>query len=135
MTSSIENTRPLTLLRRALALDAVITAGNGAIYLVASGPVERLLGVPSGLLIGLGAFLVGYGLAVGYLATRSVPRPSAVQAVIVANVGWAIASLGVLVSGWLDLTTAGVAWVPAQAAVVAAFAALQGVALLRWRSH
>ncbi|MFW6204429.1 MAG: hypothetical protein ACOC96_05610 [Actinomycetota bacterium] len=133
MTTSIERTRPLTLLRRVLGADAVVTAGNGVIYLVAAGPVERLLGVPSGLLVGLGAFLVAYGIAVGYLATRQSPAPSAVQAVIVANSGWVVASLAVLASGALDLTTAGAVWIPAQAAVVAGFAALQAVGLRRLR--
>jgi hypothetical protein len=122
--------RGLARLRRVLALDAVVTAGNGLIYLLAAGPVGRLLGVPSELLIGLGAFLTLYGLAVGYLALRPVPPGSGVRAVIAANVAWVVASLGALLF-WLDPTVAGTVWIPAQALVVAAFAALQAMALRR----
>jgi hypothetical protein len=122
--------RGLVLLHRVLALDAVVTAGNGLIYLLAAGPVGRLLGVPSELLIGLGAFLTLYGLAVGYLALRPVPPGGGVRAVIAANVAWVVASLGALLF-WLDPTVAGMVWISAQALVVAAFAALQVVALRR----
>lgn len=124
-----------TLLRRVLAADAIVTTGNGLVYLVASVPVGRFLGLPSDLLVGLGIFLIGYGLAVGYLAARTVPASRGVTAVIAANAAWAVASLAVLLSGWLDPTIAGVVWIPAQAAVVAGFAALQGVGLRRLRGR
>ncbi|MFE0425365.1 hypothetical protein ACFW15_23700, partial [Streptomyces sp. NPDC058953] len=45
------------ILRRFLALDAVVTGVNGLVYVAASGPVGRLLGVDSGVLFGLGVFL------------------------------------------------------------------------------
>jgi hypothetical protein len=51
---------PHTMLRRFLALDAAVTGVNGLVYLLAAGPVGRFLGVGSGLLAGLGAFLVAY---------------------------------------------------------------------------
>ena len=120
-----------TLLRRVLALDAVVTTANGLIYLVASGPVGRLLGVPSDLLLGLGVFLVLYGAAVGLLASRPVPPSAWVEAVIVANAGWVLASMAALLFGWLSPTTAGAVWIPAQALVVAGLAVLQAVALSR----
>src|SRR5690625_1760606 len=47
----------LTDLRFALTLDAVVTGANGAAYLVAAGALDDLLGVPTGLLRGIGAFL------------------------------------------------------------------------------
>lgn len=126
-------TSGLVLLRRALALDAVVTAGNGLIYLLASGPIGRLLGVPSDLLLGLGVFLTVYGLVVGYVALRPVPPGSAVRAVIVGNTAWVVASFGVLLSGRLDPSVAGTVWIPAQAVAVAGFAVLQAVALGRLR--
>lgn len=124
----------LVLLRRVLAVDAVVTTGNGLIYLIAAGPVGRLLGVPSDLLLGLGVFLTLYGLVVGYLAMRPVPPGGGVRAVIVGNSAWAVASIGVLLSGWLDPSLAGTVWIPAQAAVVAGLAGLQAVALRRLRN-
>ncbi len=48
--------------------------------------------------------------------------------VIEANVAWSLASLAALVL-WLEPDAPGALWIPAQAAVVAAFAALQYRAL------
>ncbi|MPY55216.1 hypothetical protein [Streptomyces acidicola] len=121
-------------LRRFLALDAAVTGVNGLAYLVASGPIGRLLGVGSGLLLGLGAFLVLYGAGVGYLAGRSRPAVPLVQAVIEANVLWAILSV-VALTVWLDEpSTAGWIWVPMQAGTVGGFAVLQYMALRRVRA-
>ncbi|MEU6523482.1 hypothetical protein ABZ892_11730 [Streptomyces sp. NPDC046924] len=41
---------PQTMLRRFLALDAVVTGANGLVYLIDSKPVGSLLGIGSGLL-------------------------------------------------------------------------------------
>ncbi|WP_229868059.1 hypothetical protein, partial [Streptomyces chryseus] len=78
-------TDPRTMLRRFLALDAVVTTGNGLVYVVASGPVGRLLGVGSGLLLGLGVLLVVFGAGVGHLASRPEPPALLVTAVIEVN--------------------------------------------------
>ena len=119
----------LGLLRGVLAADAAATTVIGLVYLVASGPVGRLLGIPAGVLVGAGAFLVVYGLAVGYLASRPVPSAGLVRAVITANAAWVVMSMVVLVSGRFDLTVAGNLWILAQAVVVAAFAVLQAIGL------
>ncbi|MET9517508.1 hypothetical protein [Streptomyces sp. NPDC002994] len=121
-------TDPQTMLRRFLALDAVVTTTNGLVYVAASGPVGRLLGVGSGLLLELGVFLVLFGAGVGYLASRRQPAAFPVKAVIEANLAWAVASLAALVL-WFSPTTAGTFWIPVQAATVAGFAGLQHLAL------
>jgi 4-amino-4-deoxy-L-arabinose transferase-like glycosyltransferase len=130
-TPAIKVSSGSTFLRRVLALDAAVTAGNGLIYLVAAGPVGRLLDVQPDLLTGLGIFLVAYGAAVGYLAARPVPPSGWVRVVIGANVAWVAASLCAMLFGWLDPSTAGKVWIPLQAAVVAGFAALQAAGLNR----
>ncbi|MER5939832.1 hypothetical protein ABT121_21195 [Streptomyces sp. NPDC001928] len=119
---------PQTLLRRFLALDAVVTGANGLAYLVASGPLGRLLGVDSGLLLALGGILVAYAAAVGALASR--PRPAAlpVRAVIEANLAWAGLSL-VALTVWLSPSATGAVWTVLQALVVAGFAIVQLIAL------
>jgi hypothetical protein len=122
------STEPVTLLRRFLALDAVVTTANGLAYLAASGPLGRLLGVGSGLLLGVGAFLVVFGAGVGSLAARRRPAALAVTWVIEANLAWAVASL-VALFVWFDAGPAGLVWIPAQAMTVAGFAALQHMAL------
>ncbi|MBT2487340.1 hypothetical protein J7E96_02050 [Streptomyces sp. ISL-96] len=121
-------TDPQTMLRRFLALDAVVTTTNGLVYVAASGPVGRLLGVGSGLLLELGLLLVVFGAGVGYLASRREPAALPVKAVIEVNLAWAVASLAALVL-WFSPTTAGTFWIPMQAATVAGFAGLQHLAL------
>ncbi|MFJ5260379.1 hypothetical protein ACIQAC_07865 [Streptomyces sp. NPDC088387] len=119
---------PHVMLRRFLALDAAVTGANGLAYLAVSGPLGRLLGVDSGLLLVLGAVLTVYGVAVGLLASR--PRPAAlpVRAVVETNLAWTVLSLLAPLL-WLSPTTAGAVWTVLQALVVAGFAAVQWAAL------
>lgn len=119
---------PQTVLRRFLALDAVVTGANGLAYLVASGPLGRLLGIDSALLLALGAFLAVYAAAVGLLASCVRPAAFPVRAVIEANLAWSVLSC-VALAMWLSPTTAGAVWTVLQALTVAGFAALQYVAL------
>ncbi|GAA0657870.1 hypothetical protein GCM10010193_05660 [Kitasatospora atroaurantiaca] len=121
-------TAPLTYLRRFLALDAVVTGGNGLAYLALSGPLGRLLGIDRMLLLDIGAFLLLFGAGVGVLATRRQPPVPAVKAVIEANLIWPVLSI-VALEALLSPTTAGLVWIPMQAATVAGFAALQFSAL------
>ncbi|AYA16975.1 hypothetical protein DCW30_18155 [Streptomyces alfalfae] len=114
--------RPLRLF---LGLDAVVTAGNGLIYLVAAGPVGDLLDMDAGFLRGIGVFLTVYGLLVGLLARQDVPSAAATKIVIEANLLWAVASIATAVFGWFDPNTIGTVWIPMQALVVGAFAVLQ----------
>lgn len=133
MSVTTGNTRSLTLLRRVLGLDSVVTAGNGLIYLVAFGPVSRLLEVPAALLVVAGIALVAYGAVVGYIATRPEPEPGAVQGVIVINSGWVLASVAAVALSWLEPSTVGIGWILIQATAVAGLAATQAVLLRRWR--
>jgi hypothetical protein len=119
---------PRLMLRRFLALDAAVTGANALAYLALSGPLGRLLGAGSGLLLALGAFLAVFAGCVGLLATRPRPPVLAVRAVVEANLAWAAVSLAALVL-WLTPTTAGAVWAVLQAAVVAGFALLQYSAL------
>ncbi|CAM5627858.1 hypothetical protein SAVIM338S_05958 [Streptomyces avidinii] len=121
-------TVPRAALRRVLALDAVVTAGNGLAYAAFSAPLGRLLGIGREPLLVLGAVLVLYGAGVGWLASRRQPPAFAVRCVVEANYAWAALSL-VSLFAWFAPTTAGAVWIPAQALVVAGFALLQQLAL------
>ncbi|MFF8960671.1 hypothetical protein [Streptomyces sp. NPDC014894] len=121
-------TDPRAMLRRFLALDAVVTGVNGIAYLAAPGPLGRLLGVDESVLLIVGAFIAVYGAAVGLLAARPRPAALAVKAVVDVNLVYAVLSLFALAL-WLDPTVAGAVWIPLQAAVVAGFALLQFAAL------
>ncbi|WP_406863970.1 hypothetical protein ABZO31_27470 [Streptomyces sp. HUAS MG47] len=121
-------TRPQSALRRFLALDAVVTGGNGLAYLLASDALGELLGLDAGLLFDLGLFLTAYAIGVALLAARPQPPAAGVKAVIDCNILWTVGSLLAL-AGWLEPTTAGLLWIPMQAATVAGFAGLQWAAL------
>lgn len=121
-------------LRTFLTLDAVVTGGNGLIYLALSGPVGELLGLESGFLVGIGAFLLLYGAFVGFLAAKPVPPTTGTKLVIEGNALWAVASIVALLL-WLEPSTVGTFWIPMQAAVVGAFAALQHVSLRKLREQ
>ncbi|CQR60704.1 hypothetical protein [Streptomyces leeuwenhoekii] len=119
---------PQSMLRRFLALDAVVTGANAIAYLALSGPLGRLLGVGSGLLLELGAFLLLFAGAVGWLASRARPGALPVQAVVEVNCAWAVLSFVALVV-WLTPTMAGAVWGALQAVTVGGFALLQYAAL------
>ncbi|CAM5425246.1 Integral membrane protein OS=Streptomyces alboniger OX=132473 GN=CP975_22855 PE=4 SV=1 [Streptomyces alboniger] len=118
--------RPLRLF---LGLDAIVTGGNGLIYLLAAGPVGDLLDMDTTLLRGIGVFLTVYGLLVGLLARQDVPSATATKIVIEANLLWAVASIATAIFGWFNPNTIGTVWIPMQALVVGAFAVLQISAL------
>ncbi|MBT2482839.1 hypothetical protein [Streptomyces sp. ISL-94] len=121
-------TGPQAVLRRFLALDAVVTGVNGLAYVAFSVPLGRLLGVGQGLLLELGVLLAVYGAGVGMLASRRRPPAFAVKAVVETNYAWAVLSL-VALFVWFSPTAAGTVWIPAQALTVAGFAVAQQLAL------
>lgn len=133
LTALARTSDPKTMLRRFLALDAVVTTGNGLAYAAASGPLGRFLGVDAGLLLTLGISLTLYGVGVGYLASRKSPPTLPVQVVMEANGAWAVLSV-VALAAWLSPSTAGAVWIPLQAVTVGGFAALQYAALRALRS-
>jgi hypothetical protein len=126
--ATADGVSPRVWLRRWLAIDAIATGANAVAYLLATGPVGRLLGLESALLIGVGAFLLPYAAIVGWLAYRQDPPALAVRCVVEANLVWVVASLAALAL-WLDPSTTGGVYIPTQAAAVAALAALQYGAL------
>ncbi|MEU9717495.1 hypothetical protein [Streptomyces sp. NPDC047976] len=126
--SIARTTAPQTMLRRFLALDAVVTTGNGLAYAAFSAPLGRLLGVGQTTLFELGLFLTAFGAGVGWLASRRRPPVFPVKFVIEANYAWAALSL-VSLAVWFEPATAGTVWIPAQALTVAGFALLQQLAL------
>ncbi|UUU39072.1 hypothetical protein [Streptomyces sp. NBC_00162] len=119
---------PQAVLRRFLALDSVVTTGNGLAYVAFSAPLGRLLGVGQGLLLGLGILLVAYGAAVGLLASRRRPQALPVKLVIETNYAWGALSL-IALAVWFSPTAAGTVWIPVQGLTVAGFALLQQLAL------
>ncbi|MEV4170400.1 hypothetical protein [Nonomuraea sp. NPDC049709] len=134
MTALTVTTDRTKFLRLSLAADAVITGGNGLIYLAFAGPVSTLLGPGTGLLRGIGVFLLVYGAAVGFLASRRQISAGGTKAVIALNIIWTLGSVAAVVTGAADFTTVGAIWAIAQALVVAGFAELQITGLRKSRA-
>jgi hypothetical protein len=112
-------------LRTVLRLDAVASGALGVAAAAGAGVLDTVLGLPGGLLLGVGVFLVVYAVGLVVLAARpAIPR-SATWVVVLGNSAWVLASLGLAVGAWEQLTVLGAVVVLAQAAAVAVFADLQ----------
>lgn len=112
-----------------LAADAASSAATGLLFLAAAGPVAALTLLPADLLRGAGTALLPFAAFVGWLASRRPPSRAAVKAVVAVNTLWAVDSLLMLAGGWVQPNGLGLILVAGQAAVVAAVALLQGLAL------
>ena len=123
--------QPTTFLRRAILLDAAASGATALLLMAGAGLLEGLLGLPAALMRGAGLVLVPYVAYVAWLGTRESVFAGAVWAVIVCNGLWAAASVLLLLSGWVAPTALGIAFVIAQAAVVALFGELQYMGLRR----
>jgi hypothetical protein len=117
--------QPATFLRRVLLLDAVSSGAMGVLLLTCSGMLAGLLNLPANLLSEAGIVLVPFALAVGFLGTRARMARTAVWAVIGVNAVWAIDSVVLLFTGWVQPNLLGYAFVIGQAAFVALMAELE----------
>jgi hypothetical protein len=124
-------TRPTPFLRRVLMLDAAATGATGLLMTFFASTLTGLLAIPGGLLFYAGLILLPYALLVAWLARRHTLPRWAIWAVIVTNVLWAIDSVLLAMSGWIEPNALGLAFIIMQALVVVAFAELQYVGLRR----
>ena len=120
-----------SFLRRALFADAIASAAMGLLLLAAAVPLEPLLSLPVALLRAIGAISFVYAVYVTLVARREHLSTGAARFIVFGNVVWVVASVGLLLSGWVSPTPLGCAFVIAQAVVVAALAELQFVGLRR----
>ena len=122
---------PQGLLRRALLVDAVATAGMGALLAAAPGLLEALLGLPVALLRGAGLALLPFAALLAWVARRPRIPAGLAWTLVIVNVLWAIDSVVLPLTGWIDPTALGAAFVVAQGLIVAAFAWLEWTGLRR----
>jgi hypothetical protein len=120
-----------TFLRRALMADAAITGTTAVVLVVFATMIEDLLGLPASLLRGAGLSLVPFTALLVYLLRRDPLPRGAAWFVVVCNALWAIDSIVLLFTDWVDPTGIGQAFVVLQAVVVAGFAEAQYIALRR----
>jgi hypothetical protein len=122
----------MTDLRTALRLDAVASGATGVLLLALAGVLDGLLGLPVALSLAVGAFFLVWAAFCAWVSVDvAVPY---VREVVVLNSVWVAVSVVFAFAGWVELTALGVAFVLAQAAVVAVFVALQVVGLRRVRT-
>src|SRR5665811_4383 len=86
-------------IRTVLLADAGITGVTGLLMLIGAGPLADLLDLPTALLRGAGIVLIPYVAYLLWLSTRDTAPHQAVWSVIVANIGWAIGCVALLLSG------------------------------------
>jgi hypothetical protein len=121
--------QPATFLRRVLLLDALSSGAMGVLLLTCGGMLASLLELPVELLNEAGLVLVPFALAVGFLGTRARMSRIAIWAVIGLNAVWAIDSVVLLFTGWVQPNLLGYAFVVGQAAFVAVMLELEIIGL------
>ncbi len=121
---------PSRLLRAALVIDAAASGTLGSVQAAASSWAASLLGLPAGLVLATGLFMLAYAAALVALARSTTVPGIAARVVIIGNVGWALGCVA-LAAFSAQVTSVGWGYLLLQALAVAAFAALQGAGLAR----
>src|SRR5262245_33457468 len=112
-------------LRNVLRFDAFTCFLSGAASLALGRMLEAPLGLPASLLHGSGIALLVVGAFILF-AARGVPALRwPVWVVVIGNVVWALDSVLLLLSDYAEPTPLGIAYVIAQAVVVAVLAELE----------
>lgn len=125
---------PSPLLVLSLRVDAVVSAAAGLLTLMLPERLQALMGAPLPWIIGIGVFMLTYGVVIGWLSARRQLPIAAAWTVVIGNLLWALESVLLAGSGWIDPTPAGLTLLLGQAAAVGGLAALQLVGLRASRS-
>lgn len=113
------------LLRRAIAVDAIVGGVTGVLLVVAANLLGDLLALPVSLLRSIGLFLALFALCLGYVASRPIIPTNAAWGIIIFNAFWVVASVVLLFSGFINPNALGYAFVIAQALLVGGIAEAQ----------
>ena len=119
------------LLRQALVADATTSAAFGLMLLIGAGTLSGIFGLPDMLLRIAGLVLLPYAAFIGWLGLREQIHKPVAWAVVLGKALWVLDSALLLMSGWVSPTSAGYAFVIAQALVVLMYAEFQYVGLRR----
>ena len=112
-------------LRFVLMIDAISCLASGISQLAFTRFLSGHLNLPPTLLAATGDFLLVYGAAVAFLATRDhVPR-AIIWLLIVGNCVWGLASFAILFGNDLNPAALGKAYIVVQALTVLVLARLQ----------
>ncbi|MBC8086532.1 MAG: hypothetical protein H7Z40_04660 [Phycisphaerae bacterium] len=118
-----------SLLKKALAADAVVSGGVALLQVVASASLSGLLMLPQALLFESGLFLVAYTLVLVTLARSARVASAIVMLIVVGNIGWAVACVALVAGNVVTPSTLGLAFLTVQVVSVLAFAGLEWAGL------
>jgi hypothetical protein len=116
-------------LQNVLLLDAATCVGAGALMAFGSKFVAGLTGIPAPLLYWAGLILFPCAALMIYAGLQATPSRPIVWLIVLGNVGWVAASLGVF--AFIAPNALGYIFILAQAATVAVLALLEHNALQR----
>lgn len=116
---------PSRLLRAALVIDAVGTAPVALLHVAGGVALVQATGIPQDMLYGTGAFCLVYVALLAWLAMRRRLPVGVVTLIVLGNVAWACATLGLAFGAGWPLTGYGEALVAVHVVAVLLFAALQ----------
>jgi len=122
-------TSSVNFMRFVLWADAISCLACGLLQVALTTLLSERLGLPATLLAETGIFLLLYGAAVLFLATRIRVPNAIVWLLIAGNMAWAVAFIAILLGGVAKLTLFGKGYVVLQASAVAILAQLQYASL------
>lgn len=123
--------RVSNFLRYTLFADAATCFACGLLLSAGGALLQNLTGLPVSLMFYAGLSLLPFAAFLVYVATRKSISKTAVRAIIGINLLWTIDSFLLLVSGYVEPTTFGYAFVILQAIGVLMFADLEFIGLRR----
>lgn len=109
------------LLKYTLLVDGVVSVVAGAAFLTFSGLVAELIGpvFTDAVIMGLGAFLLLWGLFHLSMSGRGEAPAAGVKVAIIGDALWVAGSVAVLILDWNALTGLGAAFIAVLAVAVA----------------
>jgi hypothetical protein len=133
ITAPVTATTKDAFLRFAMRLDAVLTGLMGIAGVAVAPRIAELSGTTPALEYSMGTFFIAYGVAVFALSLMKHVRTPGV-AVVVGNVVYTVAAVGVVLAGVWPLTTMGVVLTLGSGVYTLVMADLQYLGLRRMRS-
>lgn len=118
-------------LRNVLMADAAISGAAGLLMIAGAGILGPFLELPSSLLFWAGVALVPFVAMLFVVARRSTMSRLMLADIIAINALWVVASFALLFSGMVEPNLLGIAFVSAQALMVALLTELQFVGFRR----
>ena len=131
-TQIVQTVTESKLLRYALRGNGIFSAISGATLLVAAKPLATFMGLDWPLALTItGIILLPYGALLLWVATQAEIDRGFAKTAVLLDALWVIGSIILLLTNWLNLSTAGNWTVALLAESVLTFAILQAVGLRR----